>query len=255
MERRRSPAAMLMALALLGACSHAPSPAVATASPTASATTIGRAFGDSSAFGARVVSFEPTKSSAIYRLDTPAYVVLLEVVPGKSIELIAPRVNSAPVMASRGPHQIDTFVPDDSSAARATDTYQTCFDNGMRALTPKSTPRPRPVKRDSTGRLAGPPDKERIDQAIEPSRAAVQDLERRCRRAAQGTARAASARRTGERYLLMLATDSPITGVQIMARINTLTVTASDIPSTMEAIADGLFADRKQTWSGYYVTH
>ncbi len=77
----------------------------------------------------------------------------------------------------------------------------------------------------------------------------------RIRNRAPGAARTAASSRQDERYLLMLSTDWPISAVQILARIDPLTVTASDITSTMEAIAQGLFADRRQTGSRYYVSH
>lgn len=261
MERHPSIAMALTCIALLGACSHATSSPAATASansfasstPT-SATPVGRAFGDTSAFGARIVKFEPTRHTATVQIAKSAYLVMLEVSPGKSIELITPTPSSPPVMTTGGMHQVDTYIRDDSTAARSTAAYQTCYESGMRALTPKPTPRPRPVKRDSTGRT-GPPEKERIDQQTEPSSQALRQLENQCRSRAMSTERVAAARRNDERYLLMLSTDSPISGLQILARLNTLTVTASDIPSTMEAIAAGLFADHKQTWSGYYVSH
>lgn len=263
MENRRSHVAFFASFVIFSACHRTlPEIATSTAGTQTSAARngsgrqpIGQAFGDSLAFGARIASFDGSQHVATFQLDKPAYVVFLEVAPGKSIELIAPRPNYVPVMTPRGKHRIDTYVREDSLSLHSTSAYQSCYSSGIRAITPKPAPRPRPVKRDSTGRRTGPPDQERANQSDEPSAQAMRQLEAQCRSRAQNAARANSASRADELYLLMLITDSPISALHILTRIDALTVTASDITSTMEAIAQGLFADRKQTWSGYYVSH
>jgi hypothetical protein len=39
---------------------------------------------------------------------------------------------------------------------------------------------------------------------------------------------------------------------QLQTRLNALAVTADDVPTTISAIADALYFDRRAVWSGYY---
>ena len=54
-------------------------------------------------------------------------------------------------------------------------------------------------------------------------------------------------------YLVLIASDAALTTDDVTARLRNLTITAEDAHSTLSAIADALYMDRKAAWSGYYM--
>jgi hypothetical protein len=242
MIRSRVGSIGLAGLTVLAACHHAPR--------TSNDVAVERGqIGDSSAFGARIVRFNASRNRATYELGAPAHVVLLAVSPGKFIEPLEQAVSRDTAMVSTGKHQTDISILRDrvrSDTPRLVDQveYQRCVDSAVRA---RARPKPRKMVRDSTGRyvpVEGPA--ERGDTPIEAERAA----ERQCARLKNRPGPPAPSE--GDRYLVLIASDTRMTMAQLQTRLNALAVTADDVPTTISAIADALYFDRRAVWSGYY---
>jgi hypothetical protein len=104
----------------------------------------------------------------------------------------------------------------------------------------------RPVRRDSAGRIIEPVEATRTGDAEFAA-------QRRAEQACQPDANVASRTRRFEGgYLLLLASDQPVDADDLARRLRVLSVTADDVPATMLAIAQGVFAGRHAAWSGYY---
>jgi len=253
--------ATLVTIALLAACAHAPP----TPAPTAD---LGRAIGDSTAFGARVIRADPARGTIEYRLTAPAHVVAVVVEPGQSIEPVVADARLAqepspltlagtytmPVLVGRraAPPAIRGVAANDVPVDARVE-YQRCVDRVTQAMTPRRPPA-RQTTRDTTGKTpAGRTDVPLNDAPVDERRAESQCaplLDRKNPVAA--SAPAADGR---ERYVLLLASDTPLSAIDLVERINALTVKAEDVPSTMVAIAEGVFADRAGRWSGHFVRY
>jgi hypothetical protein len=182
-------------------------------------------------------------------------VITLAVVPGLSIDRIVDGSTlSTPASARRisaGRHLINVALPADPQSVMdpaSTPEVRRCVAQTIAASRARKAP-PRPVKRDSAGRVidAGSPAADRTDEV---------DIERR----AEGACAAAAARgarvqtrRLRDGYLLLLASDVPLTEAEIADRLHAFSVTADDVPGAMRAIGQGIYAARRATWSGYYV--
>jgi hypothetical protein len=60
-------------------------------------------------------------------------------------------------------------------------------------------------------------------------------------------------RTPADRYLVVLASSSRLTSAQLAERLSTLTAVGSDVATTIEALASGLYVGLPGTWSGGYV--
>jgi hypothetical protein len=60
--------------------------------------------------------------------------------------------------------------------------------------------------------------------------------------------------RSGEHYLVVLSSSTGYSGTELAERVAALSVTGSDVATTIEAIGAGLFVGRDGRWSGYYVS-
>ena len=205
--------------------------------------------GDSTAFGARIIGFNSARNRASYMLESPAHLVWLVVVPGRTIE----RIGGLPAdtaMTPAGIHVVPVALPRPAAEPRGEPRlvdqmdYKRCVDQRVRAATRRKPTRR--VVRDSAGReisVDGPPE---VEVPI--------DAERQAERACAGILKRATpeAPRQVERFLVLLASDVRVTPEQLQARLDATTVTASDVPTTITAIADALYFDRRAVWSGYF---
>ncbi|MDQ6611782.1 MAG: hypothetical protein M3Y64_05070, partial [Gemmatimonadota bacterium] len=178
-----------------------------------------------------------------------AYVVLLEVSPGNSIHLIAPNTLQVPAQENSGSHvtNIHAMAALDEAAGAAQDEYESCYGNGIQAATPKPTTIP--AKRDKDGKIIVPAS---VTTPTGPPPGVAANIANRCRTIRNERLRAASLRQSGERYLVLLASDAPMNSAQLLDRLSQMNVIASDVRSTIEAIALGLYISRPTVWSGYY---
>ena len=257
--RRRTSRTLIAALAAttLAACHGKPK----TETPIAAAPVDMRTFGDTATFGVQVLSFDRQKEVAKVSLRAPAELIVLAVIPGREIELIVPSDLSKSSHASfkKGASDINMSRWDDSPRpASASDDaqrfreYNRCMQNAQ-ATARRMAQAKRPVKRDSTGKViegseSGGTDLDQLTQ-----------LERQCDRLDANMSNRTPPpvrmppRTPADRYLVVLASSTPLTAIQLGERLGALTAVGSDVATTIEAIAAGLYAGLPGTWSGGYV--
>ena len=212
---------------------------------------IGQSIGNSNAIGAEFLSLDPVQGRLQYRLRAPAFVILLEVSPGNSIHLIAPSTAGAPAKNNAGLYvtNIHTVATLDDAGAGAEDAFQACYANGVQAATPR--PVLIPAKRDKNGKIIEPAS---VTAPTGPPPGVASSIREKCLNAQYERLRSSSLRKSGERYLVLLASNVPMNSIQLLTRLEQLNVVASDVRSTIEAIALGLFASHDATWSGCYTS-
>ena len=202
--------------------------------------------GDTTAFGAEIVRFNGTKTQATYRLTAPGHVILLAISPGERIERIAVSATDASPMRV-GQHT--TYLPlqrDELAAGAQQSIDQAAYDRCIEdARTAADRRRPKPEKRDSTGRVTSEGGG-REESPMEVQRRA----ERACNAQARGRISPQSARRP--RYLALIATDAPLAPDQVDAWLNSLPAPTEDVRAAVGAVADVLFRDRRAAWSAVY---
>jgi hypothetical protein len=246
--------ALFLAAVMLADCHKAPlNPWV----PVPSARFAGRAFGDTMTMRTSIVALDTVREVVVFRLAAPAHLVMLEVTPGVSIEQLQPIVGSKTLQQSAGEHMVTTM--DSSLAAEESEllrreVYERCTDEAELRAGRRPIARP-PVRRDSTGKVSPESAGEQLRAEAAEARVREADLEACKRTAARlpATPTRKTARR-GEHYLVILASQSPLSGVEVAERLRTLSVVGSDVATTIEAIGAGIFVGRPGTWSGYYVS-
>jgi hypothetical protein len=199
--------------------------------------------GDTAAFRPRVVGVDQLRHRVTFQLTEPAHLVLLSVVPGKTIEPIGAATGTG--LTSAGKHVVNAMPKAESPSEFAVWTagqqsdYDECVRRG-RGNIPKKTV----VRRDSTGREYT----EKTEQPQDPSQEFA--VERRCRdRVGKPAANAPES----ERYLVLLASNAPMSFMEIVARLREVTIYTDDMPGAMTSIADALYDDRRAIWSGHYL--
>jgi hypothetical protein len=227
------------------ACHKAP-PVVASAPVAAD----GGEIGDTTAFGVRIVGFNPMRDRATYLLNVPAYVVAIAVIPGKTVEIVGRHPVGDTAMRTPGVNQVIVAIarpagvtPSQPRVAERLD-FQKCVDRHVRARTRRT--KTTKTVRDSTGKTVVLLVEE-VDEPLDAER----EGERRC---------GGILTRQGpdalppepNRYLVLLASQAQLTPAELHARLDAMTVTASDVRGTVEAIGDALYFDRRAIWSGHY---
>ena len=230
----------VVAVILLSACHKSP-PDSAPASRTERG-----ALGDTTAFGADIVRFNGTRTQATYRLAAPGHVLLLALSPGEQIERIA--VSAAQAAPMRvGQHTTYLPLKPDEFAAgvqRAVNQEELdrCIEDQRNAADRR---RPKPEKRDSTGRvISGGGGREESPMEIQ------RRAERNCRARLNSRVSQQPARRP--RYLALIATDAALPPDQVDAWLNSLPAPTEDVSAALTAVADVLFRDRRAAWSAVY---
>lgn len=219
------------------ACHHA--------SPSSLAEKEGQLIGDTTAFSPRLLGIDRVRNRVTFSVAQPAYLVLLSVAPGKSIQAVG-GIPADTTITEAGKHVLSVMTQreaaNQSSAWSAADhaDYNRCVNQGRRAL-PKKTV----VRRDSSGKTVT----ERTELE-EPAREF--EVERRCEAAINQRTRQA-VYDLSDRYLVLLASNAPLTFMQVVARLDAITVYAEDVRSTIASIAEALYVDRRAVWSGHYM--
>jgi hypothetical protein len=248
--------ASLSLIALLAACHVAPVNPWIT---VPSARFAGRAFGDTAGLRASIVAMDTVRDVAVFALSAPAHLVVLAVRPGVSIEQLQPGVGARTVLQAAGEHMvatIDSTAQKDEAARLARLAYDECVDRAEMTARRRNAYKP-PVVRDSSGKVtaASAEAQRRFDD--EGGGVGSADLSGCSRALTSNTSRSAPARqasRAGEHYLVLLASQSAISGTEVAERLRTLSVIGSDVATTIEAIGAGLFVGHAGPWSGYYVS-
>ena len=207
------------------------------------APTVSRSFGDTALLGLRLLSIDARDESARVRLGRGAQIIVLGVRPGREIELI-----------SHGHHGADAFKismrryeePSPDAArdadARATLEYDRCVAAAEKAARDRA--RQRTERRDSSGKV--------IPTGGNPLPTGANTSA--CRRPATNVApRRLPPRDPAERYLVVLASATPISAAQLDERLATVTAVAPDVATTIEAIAAGLYVGHSGTFAGTYM--
>jgi hypothetical protein len=193
-------------------------------------------FGANDRFGARILVADQMRDRATYQLSTPAHVVLLAVTPGTGIEPIARGQSDDTTLTSAGIHQLDAWQP----LVPAAVPFQRSAVNEERFR--------RCVQRTAAERSHKPTSRtpQSADETVDPE--AERDAQRICEVAMRKVATD-----NVRHYLVLIASDAPLTNDEVTARLRNLTITAEDAHSTISAIAEALYMDRKAAWSGYYM--
>ena len=158
-----------------------------------------------------------------------------------------------------GLHDVTIAVARGSSAGappppRAIDLadYQRCVNGRVRARRrPQTTTR---EVRDSTGKVTYVQTTEMVEELgseRDAERACAGILTRSNRNAAHNTG--PNVLPQGDRFLVLIASNVQLTQPQLIERLAAMTVTATDVQSTIDAIGDALYFDRKGFWSGHYM--
>ncbi len=223
---------------------------------------VGRSLGDATAPAVRIVALDPLAESATVTLAKPGNVIVLEVMPGHDIEIIYPTTAKPPKQKGAGPFTVDlgrfAQVPRYSNAerdARARQATSNC-EAARAAEARRVAAAARAVRRDSTGKVIGGQSPEVVETRdlgapcdhLTPNARGPEAL-----REEYATARLPR-REPRERYLVVLAARTPVSLVELNLRLTGFTAVATDVATTIEAIATGIFAGREHTWSGYYVS-
>lgn len=218
------------------------------------------ALGTSDKFAVRIVGVGVDPGRAVFELSQPSYVTLISVT-ATTIEAILPGNGAKQQIVASGLHvailrQLDSTrfgvadrfgarsgLLEDNVGAAELQEYNRCLANARQINAQRRQARRPVVGRDSAGRP--------IYGEAAPSADPREDAERYCRMPASRTASAsgpAPARAKG-RYLLLYASDTPITNRDIVA----LAISEGDPRSIAEVIGRRLFGARGAQWSGTFV--
>lgn len=250
----RAVLASLSLTMLLAACHAAPVNPWVT---VPSARYAGRAFGDTVGLRASIVAMDTVRDVAVFTLSAPAHLVVLDVRPGVSIEQLQPGIGARTMLQSAGEHMVATVDSTrlrDEVARLAQQAYDQCIDRAEMTARRRAANKPRTV-RDSSGKAsaASAEAQRRYDeQTLGASDADMAACSRS--RASDSPKFVRKAARAGEHYLVVLASQAPVSGSEVAERLRTLSVVGSDVATTIEAIGAGLFVGRAGAWSGYYVS-
>jgi hypothetical protein len=215
----------------------------------------GKAFGDTATMRMSIVAIDTLRDVVVIDLATPAHLVVLDVIPGRSISPLNPELGSRTLLQGSGEHMIAAIDPataEDRRAVAASE-YRRCVDQAESVARQRSTKSRPPLKRDSTGRIS----QSSIDAQNEHDRqtGGVDAVTlRNCRTRADMTRSTIRSARKGEHYLVVFSSPTGYSGTDLAERIAGLSVTGSDVATTIEAIGAGLFVGRAAAWSGYYVS-
>ncbi len=223
----------------------------------------GHAIGDPAASPVRVISLDTVKEIATISLDARGNLIVLEVMPGRDIEVLYPSAAKPATTQRVGHVSVDlgryekvSRYTDAERAARARQVIADCETRRAAAARRAAAEAARAVRRDSSGKIVS---------TSTPTYADSRDDLAPCDRLtpnARGLALLGDEykivrlppRTPSERYLVALASQTPISLVEINQRLAGFTAVAPDVASTIEAIATGIFAGRESAWTGYYVS-
>lgn len=218
-------------------------------------------FGDTTMYSAQLLAFDKINDELKVNVPTSSYVVVLAVVPGKSIEQISPKPGQAYANRVSGsvsfhlqPESIGSdFEPDGMNAADVAEINR-CVASKTAAANQRAKAQRKPIVRDSTGRIISG------DRSPPASNISGVDFERACKAQTERNTRNRpvihkfTPREPAERYLVVLASPHALSGPLINERLETLVTSAPDVATTIEAIAQGLYTGYAGTWSGRYVS-
>ena len=233
---------LLLISASLGAC-HAGPPPQQNVRPST-----GYTAGDTTAFGPRLLNVDTRRQTVTFKIDAPAQVILVEVTPGVSAVPVG-ALTSDTTRAEPGAHTMKFVASIVSSAPRGPATWgsldQADYDRCVSVRT-RSLPKKRIVRTDSTGKTTTEPGYELDDPAAEVA------VERSCE-AAVNRAPANKPPPRPTRFLVLLASNTPLMLSDAITRFEGMRSIPTDVASSVEAVAAALYGDRNGVWSAHYV--
>lgn len=266
---------VVASLAAAGACRTAASttttaavPGAVTATVTATAPSAAPPtavrFGDTTTLGLHLLSLDARAGTATVALGREAWLVVLLVTPGRDIVLLSPDPEAPAQRAGARRHalRLAPSAPPGTRTIAGQGAYDACMREGERriarrvaAVEAADAAARRRARTDTLGRRIEPsPSTTVVNEAAE-----LQALDRACRQRAQvardRSAPPGEAPPAGERYLVVLVADARLEGAMISERLGTLAVTASDVRTTIEAVAAGLYVGTGARVAGLYVAH
>ena len=236
--------ALVAVAASLGAC-H-PGPTRLDVSPSA-----GAVVGDTTAFGPRLLAVDGKSHTVTFRVDAPAQVILVSVIPGESAVPVG-ALTSDTTRAEPGTH-VMRFIEGPTSLIattgpmRSASQPQVDVDRCVRVGTAR-LPKRRAVRTDSAGKTFVDPEPE-----LDDPHAAI-DVERACEaNFNRPQVSAVSGAPAPTRYLVLLASNTPLMLADAIKRFEAMRNIPGDVPTTVEAVASALYGDRNGIWSAHYV--
>ncbi len=244
----------LFAAPLVAALSVAPIAISAAQNPSVS-----RSFGDTAEFGVRILSIHPDSEVATFSAPSSKHLIVLEVVPGRSIDVLYPGPSAASFKKDKGSNAFRlplyrmTAVSNDAEQAAAErtaeDAYRRCVAAAdaaaRRAEAAKRT-------RDASGKETGPS----ISQVMTASSDATPGGNR-CGRP-NAPARTVKyvrlpPRVPADRYLVVLSSSADMSLAELNLRLAQLTSVGNDVATVIEATASGLYFGKTEKWGGAFI--
>lgn len=217
-----------------------------------------RSFGDTAAYGVRILSISPDSETTTFTSRSNKNLIVLEVIPGKSIEVLLP--------GGPGPKKLKTpqtytfsmqrfevaHTPENDAAQRAAeDAYERCVRNADAAARRAAAAKPKGV--DATGKEVS-----RTQSEVATTMADASSGGHSCSRG-MGNARVAprmvrlAPRAPADRYLVVLSSTESVSYEELVGRLEVLSTVATDVGTTIEAMAAGIFFDKKGSWGGAFI--
>ena len=218
---------------------------------------VGRTIGDPLAPAVRVMSLDTLRERATVSLSMNGTIIVLEVMPGRDIEVLYPSTRFPSTLRKAGTHTFDLGRYEDvprytarELAERARQALAAC-EARLRAQASRAAAAARAVKRDSTGKIISSPpgviDQRDVDSCDRLSAGDANPL-----RSELKSVRLPR-REPRERYLVVLAANEVVSIVDLNRRLTEFTAIGSDAATTIHAIATGVYGGRDKGWAGYYV--
>ncbi len=222
---------------------------------------VGRSLGDPSAPAVRIVALDPVAETATVSIGQRGNVIVLELMPGRDVEVIYPTIARPAKVKNAGAFSVDlgrlSAAPRYSEAERAARARhaQAQCEAARATEARRAATAARAVRRDSTGKVIS---------GSAPENTSTRDLSASCDHLTPNANRAQALRddsvlvrlpprEARERYLVVYAFSGSMSLVELNKRLATFTAVAPDVPSTIEAIATGIFAGGELRWSAHYV--
>lgn len=248
---KRYARAIAVAIAFCGLSS---APVLAQGAP------VGRSFGDSTAYGVHILSIKPDSEVATFTAQNGKHIIVLEIIPGNSVDILLPGGVAPKRLKDTNTYALALYrftaatnsVADEAAQRSAEAAYQRCVASAdaaaRRAAAAKRT-------RDASGKETGPSKSEVMSTTSDAEMSG-----RMCGRSAVGTSPnkpmrtvRLAPRAPADRYLVVLSSSANMSLTEVTERLSQLTTVGSDVATTVEALAAGLFLGKAEKWGGAFI--
>ncbi len=246
---RLGPAVSALLFAIVSGCASPP----AQHSALASALPVGHPFGDTAMVNAKAIAFDSARGELVVELSRPSHLMVLEVRLGQTLAVLHPAPRANTTARTAGQHRIrlgsgvavNTRPPVDAEMER-------CVERELSAAESRRSKQRPAEQNDSKGKpTAG--SKAAQAEFNRPTFGDEQAARQRCATASASRPARSTEAPKGTRYFLLLAATGKMSGAELSRRIAGLSGVGSDVASSIDAIATGVFVGYPTDWSGYYV--